>query len=242
MEAIDSSWISAFEWAPFLLSRLRMCLFSILQPRKVRLRMPKLFGNAEVLSYWTHFLASKQSAWRVPCMLGLNLYPCNSQARRIQRTWRSQWKECAGGNWLFHSRLRKCHSRNTQTILDCFLGQRQPKEAPKSSQLIANTVKLELRGSWIIFSCILLSWEICGSPTWVSCLKSKVRLQTRFSSIFTLEKGKVFTADNPIVMYERKTFALCYKARALRHRKAGVISIVWLSIWLYIEVINYISK
>ena len=47
-------------------------------------------------------------------------------------------------------------------------------------------------------------------------LKPKVRLQTRFSSIFTLEKGKVFTADNPIVMYERKTFALCYKALSLQ--------------------------
>lgn len=50
----------------------------------------------------------------------------------------------------------------------------------------------------------------------VDCVDSqltKVRLQTRFSSIFTLEKGKVFTADNPIVMYDRKTFALCYKAR-----------------------------
>lgn len=41
--------------------------------------------------------------------------------------------------------------------------------------------------------------------------RNRVRLQTRFSSIFTLEKGKVFTADNPIVMYDRKTFALCYK-------------------------------
>ncbi|CAE7605241.1 DRC7 [Symbiodinium sp. CCMP2456] len=40
---------------------------------------------------------------------------------------------------------------------------------------------------------------------------SEVRLQTKFSSIFTLEKGKVFTADNPILMYERKTFGLSYK-------------------------------
>ncbi|CAE7368479.1 DRC7 [Symbiodinium natans] len=41
--------------------------------------------------------------------------------------------------------------------------------------------------------------------------RNRVRLQTKFSSIFTLEKGKVFTADNPILMYERKTFALSYK-------------------------------
>ncbi|CAJ1335623.1 unnamed protein product [Effrenium voratum] len=41
--------------------------------------------------------------------------------------------------------------------------------------------------------------------------KNRVRLQTKFTSIFTLEKGKVFTADNPVIMYERKTFALSYK-------------------------------
>lgn len=42
-----------------------------------------------------------------------------------------------------------------------------------------------------------------------------MRLQTKFTSIFTLEKGKVFTADNPVIMYERKTFALSYKAGVL---------------------------
>ena len=47
-----------------------------------------------------------------------------------------------------------------------------------------------------------------GKPVY---LGAEVRLQTKFTSIFTLEKGKVFTADNPILMHERKTFPLSYK-------------------------------
>ena len=59
------------------------------------------------------------------------------------------------------------------------------------------------------------SFCACGQQkTVVDSQAYQVRLQTKFSSIFTLEKGKVFTADNPILMYERKTFALSYKVRA----------------------------
>jgi centrosomal protein CEP76 len=41
--------------------------------------------------------------------------------------------------------------------------------------------------------------------------RNRVRLQTRFSQIFTLEKGQVYEAPNPIILYDRKTFNLSYK-------------------------------
>eukprot|EP00928_Gymnodinium_smaydae_P005861 TRINITY_DN1202_c0_g1_i1.p1 TRINITY_DN1202_c0_g1~~TRINITY_DN1202_c0_g1_i1.p1 ORF type:complete len:1308 (-),score=293.17 TRINITY_DN1202_c0_g1_i1:163-3918(-) len=45
---------------------------------------------------------------------------------------------------------------------------------------------------------------------------SRVRLATQFTPIFTLEKGEAATLDNPLVLYDRKSFALSYRELA-RH-------------------------
>ena len=96
---------------------------------------------------------------------------------------------------LLHQRLRECDSRDPQALLDGVAWKRKPKEASKSSRLPK--------------SCVV---AVNSHPNAAGVIGvAEVRLQTKFSSIFTLEKGKVFTADNPILMYERKTFALSYK-------------------------------
>eukprot|EP00931_Biecheleriopsis_adriatica_P046661 TRINITY_DN26816_c0_g1_i1.p1 TRINITY_DN26816_c0_g1~~TRINITY_DN26816_c0_g1_i1.p1 ORF type:complete len:1266 (+),score=279.51 TRINITY_DN26816_c0_g1_i1:37-3798(+) len=41
--------------------------------------------------------------------------------------------------------------------------------------------------------------------------RNRVRLQTKFTRMFTLAKGEVFNAETPLLMYDRKNFSLSYK-------------------------------